>query len=455
MVDLPLLEDLTTRTVETVAAHRAQWRESNVHAEALRVVRGRFTDPGQALRVAEAITRRAVAGEHSTPIGMDTEITATRPTELSRVDGESVYRVAKAQLYTSPAVLAAEARIVTAAGRTDGRRVRAADVELAELEWSANTGGRVLNTGQAAMVREIATSGRRVQLALAPAGTGKTTVMGVLAAAWRNGGGTVVGLAPQASAAQELGAAIPGVPADTLDKLVHDLTTLTPDKWQPWMTAIDSTSLVIVDEAGLASTPKLDTAIGFVLGRGGRVLLVGDDRQRAASGAGGVLRDIETTHGAVTLTEVLRFTDPTEGQASLALRAGDPSAVGFYADRSRVHAVTTDTAADARLPRLGHRHRRRGGFGDDRPDPGDGRRPQRPRPHRPHHRRGRGDRAGAGVAERGTGQRRRHRDHETEQADVVDGRHRLRECFGSGSPTVPAPLRDGVSRARSRSAVRS
>ena len=54
------------------------------------------------------------------------------------------------------------------------------------------------------MVREIATSGRRVQLALAPAGTGKTTVMGVLAAAWRNGGGTVVGLAPQASAAEEL-----------------------------------------------------------------------------------------------------------------------------------------------------------------------------------------------------------------------------------------------------------
>ena len=77
------------------------------------------------------------------------------------------------------------------------------------------------------------------------------------------------------------------------------------------------------------------------------MLLVGDDRQRAASGAGGVLRDIETTHGAVTLTEVLRFTDPTEGQASLALRAGDPSAVGFYADRSRVHAVTGDTAADA------------------------------------------------------------------------------------------------------------
>ena len=92
---------------------------------------------------------------------------------------------------------------------------------------------------------------------------------------------------------------------------------------------------MIVDEAGLASTPKLDTAIGFVLGRGGRVLLVGDDRQRAA-----VRRRVGCSGTSKPPTapspwsEVLRFTDPTEGQASLALRAGDPSAVGFYADRS-------------------------------------------------------------------------------------------------------------------------
>ena len=64
------------------------------------------------------------------------------------------------------------------------------------------------------------------------------------------------------------------------------------------------------------------------------MLLVGDDRQRAAAGAGGVLRDIDAAHGCATLVEVMRFTDPAEGQASLALRAGDTSAVGFYADRS-------------------------------------------------------------------------------------------------------------------------
>ena len=76
------------------------------------------------------------------------------------------------------------------------------------------------------------------------------------------------------------------------------------------------------------------------------MLLVGDDRQRAAAGAGGVLRDIDAAHGCSTLVEVMRFTDPVEGHASLALRAGDTSAVGFYADHQRLHPVTADTAVD-------------------------------------------------------------------------------------------------------------
>ena len=54
----------------------------------------------------------------------------------------------------------------------------------------------------------MATSGRAVQLALAPAGTGKTTAMQVLTRAWQDSGGTVIGLAPSAVAAQELGASI-------------------------------------------------------------------------------------------------------------------------------------------------------------------------------------------------------------------------------------------------------
>ena len=78
------------------------------------------------------------------------------------------------------------------------------------------------------------------------------------------------------------------------------------------------------------------------------VRLVGDDQQLAAIGAGGVLRDITHTHGALRLTELHRFTDPAEAAASLTLREGKPEALGFYLDHGRVHvgdvATTTQDA---------------------------------------------------------------------------------------------------------------
>lgn len=344
-----LVDELAAETVTVVSTARARWYETNLLAEAIRQVRAAGVDPAAVNELAQQVTRRAVSPDHCVPIGADTDVApdAQVPAALRRSDGMSVYRVAKGQRFTSPGVLDAERRLVEAAGRTDGRRISVADVQVAMLEWSANHAGRTLNHGQAAMVREVATGGRRVHLALAPAGTGKTTVMGVLARAWQGSGGHVVGLAPQASAAEELHAALHQVETDTLDKLVHEIAQTPEDAHPSWIREIGPNSLVIVDEAGLAATTKLDTAVGFVLHRGGRVLLVGDDRQRAAAGAGGVLRDIDAAHGSSTLVEVMRFADPTEGHATLALRAGETSAVGFYTDRNRLHAVNADTGIDA------------------------------------------------------------------------------------------------------------
>jgi hypothetical protein len=65
--------------------------------------------------------------------------------------------------------------------------------------------------------------------------------------------------------------------------------------------------------------------VQFAIDRGASIRLVGDDQQLAAIGAGGVLRDVKRTHGALHLTELHRFTNPAEAAASLALRGGDPS----------------------------------------------------------------------------------------------------------------------------------
>ena len=46
----------------------------------------------------------------------------------------------------------------------------------------------------------------------------------------------------------------------------------------------------------------------------------------AAIGAGGVLRDIQAAHGALRLTELVRFTDRDSGIAYLAVRDGNADA---------------------------------------------------------------------------------------------------------------------------------
>jgi type IV pilus biogenesis protein CpaD/CtpE len=65
-------------------------------------------------------------------------------------------------------VIDAEQRLVAAAQRYDGRRLTATEVDLALPEATAN--GITLSDLQAQMVRELATSGARVQLAIAAAG---------------------------------------------------------------------------------------------------------------------------------------------------------------------------------------------------------------------------------------------------------------------------------------------
>ncbi len=339
-VDAAWVRETAATIQQTLQAHRSYWQRWHVQAEAQRRVRGtdiRTQDAEHVvgLLVDEVLTRRSV------PLSR-TERDIDTPAALRRSDGASVYTVAGSTLYTSADLLAAEARIVAHAGERDATRATPAAVEQALARSAA--GGLPLNAGQAALVTEMATSGARVQLAIAPAGAGKTTAMRALAAAWTAGGGEVVGLAPSATAATVLGEAI-AARTDTMAKLIwhldHDLEHL-----PGWAQRIGTTSLVVVDEAGMADTLSLDRLIEFVTARGGSVRLVGDDQQLSAVGAGGVLRDIRATHGALHLTELMRFADPAEGAASLALRDGLPESLGFYLDQNRVHVGDLTTLTD-------------------------------------------------------------------------------------------------------------
>jgi conjugative relaxase-like TrwC/TraI family protein len=317
-------------------ASRPTWQMWHVRAEAQRQVRTTDVPSEHAtalvdLLVDEVLDRRsiALAAPHD---GIE------EPEVLRRVDGSSVYTVAGADLYTSQQILDAEQRLLTTAGRRDGSVVDDTAVDLALLEMAAN--GSALDTGQTSLGRQMCTSGARLQLGIAPAGAGKTTAMRALALAWNQDGGHIIGLAPSAAAAAVLGEQT-GIRSDTLAKLTWSLDHGDlPD----WAAAVGPSTLLIIDEAGMADTLSLDTAVQFAIDRGASVRLIGDDQQLAAIGAGGVLRDIQQSYGALHLTELHRFTDPAEAAATLALRDGKPEALNFYLEHGRVHVGDIATA---------------------------------------------------------------------------------------------------------------
>jgi len=349
-VDEQWINQTAAAVIGTVSDTRATWQPDHIRAEAERAARASGVELAEVDGTVDAIVAAALGPGISVRLSAPGLVTAAEPAALRRSDGSSVYTTARTQLYTSRAVMDAEARLLAAAGRTDGRVTSRRAVDMALLESTAN--GVELNPGQLNLVRELATSGARVQVALAPAGTGKTTAMSALARAWAEDGGHVVGLAPSAAAAAVLGDDL-HAPTDTVDKLVHVLHELgdpdradTPVRVPQWVADIGRETLLIVDEAAMSGTPNLDTAVAYVLGRGGSVRLVGDTQQLASVSAGGVVRDIAETVGAVTLSEIMRFTDPSEGVASLAIRAGDPAGIGFYIDNNRVRVGDPATVVD-------------------------------------------------------------------------------------------------------------
>jgi hypothetical protein len=338
-VDADWVSVTAEKVLEAVEERRSTWQSWHVRAEALRHIRVAEIDTDKVDQLVELLVTGVLQARSVALTRPEDGI--SEPAVLRRADGSSVYTVAGSELFTSNRILAAEQRLVATAGRTDERVVEAETVELALLEAAAN--GNALDAGQAALVRSMSTSGAGLQLAIAPAGAGKTTVMSTLARAWRDSGGQVLGLAPSAAAAAQLRDAT-AAPAETLAKLTWSIDHADlPD----WADRIGRSTLVIIDEAGMADTLSLDTAVTFIVGRGGSVRLIGDDRQLAAVGAGGVLRDIENSHGAVRLTGLHRFADPAEAAATLALRDGRPEALGFYLDRRRVHVGDPTTTLDA------------------------------------------------------------------------------------------------------------
>ncbi|WP_226353758.1 AAA family ATPase [Pseudonocardia sp. ICBG601] len=197
--------------------------------------------------------------------------------------------------------------------------------------------GRELGADQAAAVRGVLTSGARLEVLQAAAGTGKSFVVGALADAWTEHGGRVFGLAPSENAAQVL--AEDGVTAANLARWLATQQRLDgpgqpADADAGW--ALRDGDLLVVDEAGMASTTQLAQVQQRAAAAGAKLLLVGDPAQLRAVGPGGALADMAARGVRYDLAEVRRFTAGWEGPASLRLRDGDPAVLDAYDRHGRL-----------------------------------------------------------------------------------------------------------------------
>lgn len=211
--------------------------------------------------------------------------------------------------------------------------------------------GVELGHDQAVALRGIATSGAKVEVLAAPAGTGKSYVVGALAEVWRSQGHAVIGLAPSQVAASRL--AEEGVAAVNIDRwlLAQRRHPRPGDDDEDEPLRLRPGTLVVVDEAGMASTQQLLQVMQRVEAGGGKLLLTGDPQQLGAVGPGGSLADLEGRAITYELVEVRRFSAEWEREASLRLRLGDVTVLDEYARHGRILDSGTVEQAQASAQR--------------------------------------------------------------------------------------------------------
>jgi conjugative relaxase-like TrwC/TraI family protein len=247
-------------------------------------------------------------------------------------------RAVEERRWSTPELLAVEQRLVTAAVDRAGEQTAVASHEAVRAALAAHP---TTGEDQAGMVRDICQGGAGVALVVGRAGTGKTFALGVARHAWQLDGYRPLAAAPTGIATVSLEAEGFEEVA-TIDRLLVDL-----DHGQE---TLNSRTVLVVDEAGMAGSRKLARLLDHAQHVGGKVVLVGDDRQLAAIDAGGGFRALRLRLGASELVENRRQRHAWEREALELVRSGlVEEAVAAYREHDRVVVAESKTAATLAL----------------------------------------------------------------------------------------------------------
>ncbi|MBO0851043.1 MAG: AAA family ATPase, partial [Pseudonocardia sp.] len=362
--------DVILRALASLAEHTASFSRSQLMRAISDALPGNLGLPPEQVRdQLEGLTDKALRmtrllSPQASPQGL--------ADKYYRADGSSVFVKPGTERYATDEQLLGEAELRSAAVRRGALRWTSEQADEVIARFAR--GGRTLGADQAAALKGILTSGAAVEVLAAPAGTGKSFLVGTLAETWPEtgrpspapgdtppeaggpaqtlGGPRVFGVAYGQRQAEVL--AEEGVTARNITAWLDGQARLDTGRPQPGdeQFRLRRGDLLVVDDAGAADTSSLVAIQRRCQDAGAKLLLVGDSRQLAAVGPSGALADIAERALTYELAEVRRFTEKWEGPASLRLRDRDVTVVDEYAKHRRLVAAGTAEQAEAEAARV-------------------------------------------------------------------------------------------------------
>ncbi len=272
------------------------------------------------VEVVEATVQRALGSPAVVPISGHSSESLMTSTDCRVIADD------RGRTYTSRSLLTLEERLVE-------QLVRGVDAGVGVLNRgrvASVVSASTLGDDQASAVTALTTTGDRISALVGRAGTGKTHTLGIVRMLYEDAGFTVVGLAPSARAARELEAGA-GIDSTTLARHLVEHRD------------IDASTVVVVDEAGMAAVRDLARVVDQVTRAGAKLILVGDHHQLPEVAAGGGFRAaLDVLGDRVAELTVNRRQAATWEQAALdQLRHGDVTAA-FAAYQAHGRVVLDD-----------------------------------------------------------------------------------------------------------------
>lgn len=224
--------------------------------------------------------------------------------ELVRLQADQGVRA-----YTTKATLVLERRLLDTASELQNRTRHSVSPRVVNKVIAEHD---TLRPDQTAAVRAIASEGD-ISAITGVAGSGKTYMLRVARIVLERAGYQVIGtsLASKASKGLEQEA---GIRSLHIHKLLHEI--------EHNRVEIDSSSVIVVDEAGMVGTAHMERFTQLAWERGAKLVLVGDHKQLQAIASGAPLRAIGEEIGTTEIKTIIRQREVWARTMVLHLRDG-------------------------------------------------------------------------------------------------------------------------------------